>query len=72
MGIEHRLPPRERWISAVEVAVGAFIVIGHNVFRIVPNEVPILFALFWISLRLRTGRWRAEDLSSRNHGARQC
>lgn len=62
MGIERQLTPRERWISAAEVAVGAFIVIGHNVFHIVPNEVPILFAFFWISLRLRTGRWRAEDL----------
>jgi len=52
-----------RLVSFVEVLLGSFIVIGHNVFRIVPNEVPILFALFWISNRLRYGRWRAEQLA---------
>jgi membrane protease YdiL (CAAX protease family) len=53
------LTPGERWISTGEVALGAFLVIGHNVFHIVPNEVPILFVLFWISLRLRDGGWAA-------------
>lgn len=51
------LTPRQRLISALEVLLGGFIVIGHNVLRIVPNEVPILFALFWISLRVRNGGW---------------
>jgi hypothetical protein len=41
---------------------GAFTVIGHNVFHIVPNEVPILFVLFWISLRLRDGGWSVGGL----------
>jgi membrane protease YdiL (CAAX protease family) len=59
---ERTLTPRERWISLLEVVLGAFIVIGHNVFRIVPNEVPILFVLFWISLRLRDGRWNVGGL----------
>ena len=51
-----------RLISLVEVLLGAFIVIGHNVLRIVPNEVPILFALFWISLRVRDGGWSVTGL----------
>ena len=59
---ERRLTQRERWISLAEVLLGAFIVIGHNVFRILPNEVPILFALFWISLRIRDGGWSAAGL----------
>ena len=52
--------PGNRWISLFEVLLGAFIVIGHNVFHVVPNEVPILLLLFWLSPRLRTGKW---DLS---------
>jgi uncharacterized protein len=51
------LTGRQRWISFAEVALGSLIVIGHNVFHILPNEVPILFALFWISSRLREGGW---------------
>ena len=42
--------------------LGGFIVIGHNVFHILPNEVPILFVLGWISLRLRDGGWKAAGL----------
>lgn len=51
-----------RSLSAFELLVGAAIVIGHNVFRLVPNEVPILVALAVISMRLRTGRWAWESL----------
>ena len=57
------LTPRERWLSLLEVVLGAFIVIGHNVLHIVPNEVPILFVLFWISLRLRDGGWSVAGLT---------
>jgi membrane protease YdiL (CAAX protease family) len=46
-------------MSAAEFLVGAFIVIGHNVFRILPNEVPILFVLGMISIRLRNGSFSA-------------
>lgn len=42
-------------LSAFELLLGAFIVIGHNVFRIIPNEVPILFVLGLLSIRLRDG-----------------
>jgi hypothetical protein len=50
---------RQRWISLAEFLVGAVIVIGHNVFRVLPNEVPILFLLGMFSFRLREGRWSA-------------
>lgn len=51
-----------RWLSAAEFILGALIVIGHNVYRIVPNEVPILFVLGLVSLRLRSGGWKAVGL----------
>jgi membrane protease YdiL (CAAX protease family) len=38
------------------------IVVGHNVYHIVPNEVPILFAVGWISLHVRDGGWKATGL----------
>ena len=50
-------PVASRALSAFELLFGAFIVIGHNVFRIVPNEVIILFVLGLASIRLRDGRW---------------
>ena len=48
-----------RILSALELLLGAFIVIGHNVFHILPNEVPILFVLGLVSIRLRDGGWAA-------------
>jgi CAAX protease family protein len=48
-----------RGLSAFELVLGACIVIGHNVFRVVPNEVPILFVLGLASVRLRDGGWSA-------------
>jgi membrane protease YdiL (CAAX protease family) len=39
--------------------LGAFIVVGHNVFHIVPNEVIILSVLGLILIRLRDGSWSA-------------
>jgi membrane protease YdiL (CAAX protease family) len=52
-------PPASRALSAFEFCLGAFIVIGHNVFHIVPNEVVILSVLGLISIWLRDGRWSA-------------
>lgn len=57
------LSPRARVLSLAEFVVGGFIVIGHNVSHILPNEVPILFVLGWISLRLRDGGWKAAGLT---------
>ena len=48
-----------RILSALELLLGAFIVIGHNVFHILPNEVPILFVLGLVSIRVRDGGWAA-------------
>ena len=55
--------PRARCFSLLEFAVAVFIVLGHNVFHILPNEVPILFVLGWISLRWRNGGWKAAGLT---------
>jgi membrane protease YdiL (CAAX protease family) len=44
-----------RIVSAAELALGAAIILGHNIFRVLPNEVPILFVLGWLSLRIRNG-----------------
>lgn len=48
-----------RVLSAFELLLGAFIVVGHNVFHVVPNEVPILFVLGLVSIRWRNGGWSA-------------
>ena len=32
--------------------------LGHNVWRVLPNEVPILFSLALISAKLRDGDWK--------------
>src|ERR1039458_8511810 len=57
-----RLSPGARWIALAELAVGSAIVIGHNVFHVIPNEVPILFVLGLISMRVRDGSWTAMGL----------
>jgi membrane protease YdiL (CAAX protease family) len=57
------LPSRYRWISLFEVMLGVFLVIGHNIFHLVPNEVFFLFGLFWISFRLRDGGWKVAGLT---------
>jgi membrane protease YdiL (CAAX protease family) len=46
---------RERLLSAAELACAAWIVIGHNVLRIFPNEVPILAVIALVSARLMRG-----------------
>jgi uncharacterized protein len=51
-----------RWLSLCEFALGAFIVVAHNVYHSVPNEVPLLFSLGLVSL-LRQGGWRTTGLS---------
>ena len=47
--------PTARAFSAFELALGAAVVIGHNVFHALPNEVPILVVLALVSMRLRNG-----------------
>ena len=55
-------PLASRALSTIEFCFGAFIVIGHNVFHIVPNEVIVLSVLGLISIRLRDGNWSAMGL----------
>jgi uncharacterized protein len=57
------LPASYRWTSLFEVALGVFLVLGHNVFRVVPNEVFFLFALFCVSFKVRDGGWKVAGLS---------
>ena len=52
-------PPVSRALSALEFCFGTFIVIGHNVFHIVPNEVIVLCLLGLVSIWLRDGNWSA-------------
>jgi membrane protease YdiL (CAAX protease family) len=50
---------RGRSISIFEFACAAAIVLGHNVWHVVPNEVPILAIAGLVSVRLREGGWAA-------------
>lgn len=52
-------PESRRRLSLLEVLLGAGLVLGHNLFRVLPNEVPFLALLGLASLRLRSGSFRA-------------
>lgn len=54
-----RMSPGFRGLSAAEFLVGALVVLGHNVWRMVPNEVYVLAPLGLVSARLRNGSWGA-------------
>jgi membrane protease YdiL (CAAX protease family) len=58
----NRLGSPQRWLSLAELAVGSAIVIGHIVYHVIPNEVPILLVLGLLSLWLRDGSWSAMGL----------
>lgn len=51
-----------RALSAAELLLGAGVVIAHNVFQAIPNEVPILVVLGLLSARLRDRDWLAFGL----------
>jgi len=51
-----------RWISAGEAVAGRLIVLGCNVWRVLPNSVLLLCAMGLISFRLREGSWTAMGL----------
>lgn len=59
----NQLAPPQRWLSLAELVVGSAIVVGHNVYHVIPNEVPILFVLGLLSIRLRDGSWTAIGLA---------
>ena len=50
---------KSRTISALEFLLAAAVVLGHNVWRVVPNEVPILALAALVSVRVRDGSWAA-------------
>jgi len=52
-----------RLLSGLELLAGAAIVIGYNVFKVIPNEVIILAVLGLLSVRLRNGSWFAMGFS---------
>jgi membrane protease YdiL (CAAX protease family) len=56
------LSPGQKWLSFGEFLLGAAIVIGHNVYQVIPNEVPILFLIGLVSFRLRERSWTAMGL----------
>lgn len=53
-----------RWISLAEVIVASLIVLGDNVWHVLPNSVFLLCAMALISFRLREGSWTAIGLTS--------
>ncbi|HEY0796966.1 MAG TPA: CPBP family intramembrane glutamic endopeptidase [Acidisarcina sp.] len=57
------LSGREQIFAAVEVLLGAVVVICHNVYHVVPNEVPILVIVLWVSLLIRRRPWSSVGLS---------
>ncbi|HEX6741546.1 MAG TPA: CPBP family intramembrane glutamic endopeptidase [Sphingomicrobium sp.] len=48
-----------RLLSAVEFMLAAAVVVAHNVWRALPNEVPILTVAALLSVRLRQDGWAA-------------
>jgi membrane protease YdiL (CAAX protease family) len=48
---------RSRIISAIELFIGAGVVLGHNIYHIVPNEVILLTLIGLLSIKLRAQSW---------------
>lgn len=51
--------PGRRTLSTLEFALAAGVVLGHNVWRVLPNEVPILVIAGLVSARVRERGWAA-------------
>ena len=62
--------PRERIVAAAELLLASLVVVGHNVWQVLPNEVPVLLAAGWISLRLRGRGWGSVGLARPESWAR--
>ena len=61
--VRPNLSTQDRLLAGAEVLIGAIVVIGHNVYRFLPNEVPILVLILWISLLIRRKSWKSIGLS---------
>jgi CAAX protease family protein len=59
-----RIPRGSRapWVSLLEAILGSFVVIGDNVWHVLPNSVALLCAMALISFRLRERNWSASGL----------
>jgi hypothetical protein len=53
---------RARWVSLLEAILGSLIVIGDNVWHVLPNSVALLCAMALICFRLREGNWSVSGL----------
>ena len=54
---------KSKWLAVVELLLAVLILVGHNIFDIVPlSETPFIFLLGWISLRLRGQGWSSVGL----------
>jgi uncharacterized protein len=54
----------ERLTALAEVLIGGAVVIGHNIYHALPNEVPILCLLLWCSLMVRRRSWSSVGLGT--------
>jgi membrane protease YdiL (CAAX protease family) len=57
--------PRAQTLAALELFAGAAAVVGHNIFHVLPNEVPVLVVLALVSRRLALGRFQLNALGFR-------
>jgi uncharacterized protein len=53
---------RAPWLSLIEVILASLVVLGDNVWRILPNSVGLLCVMALVSFRLREGNWSALGL----------
>jgi CAAX protease family protein len=60
---------RAQKLAAIELFVGGAAVVGHNVFHVLPNEVPILVVLALVSRRLALGRFSVTAIGFRRPGS---
>jgi CAAX protease family protein len=56
-------------LAAIELIVGGAAVVGHNVFFVLPNEVPILVVLALVSRRLALGHFSVSAIGFRRPGS---
>jgi uncharacterized protein len=60
---------RGQKFAAIELIVGGAAVVGHNVFHVLPNEVPILVVLALVSRRLTLGHFSVSMIGFRRPGS---
>lgn len=56
------ISPNDQRISLVEALLIAAVIVGHNVWGVVPNEILLLTPLAIVSMRWRTGGWHWRSL----------